>query len=464
MMIGWVWRSLIALVLLAGPAAAANLGQVPWGAATLWPPQGTTAFGPPSKIWPTTLPDGTKLNCSGTASNCAQELLDAMVTKGSTDIYGGGGSVGSNAVTAFTGTLNVPVLREAYVHLHGGGLFQTGNPTPGTPAVTIDSMVEGSFVVEGGQIASATATSAGGGTQSGSAPVVLLDPHTVLPIEGFIGIGASHLELGNVAVQWNSGQSDSCVEASLLHGGITRSYIGATEINGGGPSPTTTGCKYGYLIARQPGGGSPNAYVQNLHVLPFVHLFSDAGIQEGLTADDAAAIIQNVYLAGGIGPRGAASGCVSSGARGGLFLIGGCDNSEGTVQYGLATASSASDIYANLGVWATSSAITAAVNWTTASNSYAYIRQVTTSGGSITKLCQDGGSNNLCQRGATLYGASGLTFVTVDAGGNQTGGSILTGTGLTIPSMQTTTAGAGKKALCMDGGTGAFFVSTTASC
>jgi hypothetical protein len=274
--------------LLADNAGLSALA-VPHGAVVMYPGGAVAPLVP----WKGIGVGATAISTSGTTTSGFNEISAQMRAQPtpSMQIYGYGSDSVSTGIFGST-PLIVPWLRDQSIHAYGtfwGGTSLT------TPALDLDSMVQGAFINEGGQIASA----AGTGIATANAASVFINPTSTLEPEGFIGIAASQIQLGNLGVNASLGSSVNATLAMNFAspgGGMNSTTLEALEINGfdgAGNVPIVNNCVQ--VVA------PTQAFIENFVHMADIHGCANVGWAEGTATGQAPYLFSNIeffnYLA-----------------------------------------------------------------------------------------------------------------------------------------------------------------------
>jgi hypothetical protein len=243
------------------------------------------------------------------------------------EIWGVGGTDAIDDFILANEAIVFPPLRNQSVKLHSAGIYSGG--TNNGPAVTLDSMVEASFRAEGSQIGSVPTHGAAGTC------AVLIQPKTALPIEGFVGVTVSTIELGNISQAPIDGfEPNATLVVDCTHGNVQDNRIYADEISGAGPSATSLS-QFGLQIVNT---SSTYGFTGNHFECPYIHLTWGAGLRIGNNTSTDYVCFGNTYQIGEISPQKVGSNpcygvdCYGNNEK---IFVGEIDNLAGSVDIGI---------------------------------------------------------------------------------------------------------------------------------
>ena len=242
----------------------ANLSDLATGCVRMYPPLGS-AFNLPATVpWTVLTPDSSPVpNIGSTQTNGFNETEAYCFTKGwSLEVCGfgeqGGGTTTSSMTAALgSGGFIIKPMAQRFI-LFRGVIMQSFD----TNCMTVDSMVEAEILSHAAQF------SAQGGTGCNTWNV---KPRTALPVEGFVGINASHIQFGSCSMQ-SSGTGNANIVFDATSGGINASLFEGLELNGAGAGGATG--NYGIQVV-----SGVNAMGGCLFHFPLIHLHKIAGIK-----------------------------------------------------------------------------------------------------------------------------------------------------------------------------------------
>lgn len=136
-------------------------------------------------------------------------------------------------------------------------------------------------------------------TYQGNGDAVSFAPHSALPVDTTIGIGASRIYIGAIACP--GGSPDSCVHFDTTNGSIISGHYEFEELNGAAAVGSPPKADYGIKVS------IPSAsYAFNFNTIRAnaIHEVIVAGVQAGLSTTYADNITSNSYLIGQIQTNG----------------------------------------------------------------------------------------------------------------------------------------------------------------
>lgn len=136
-------------------------------------------------------------------------------------------------------------------------------------------------------------------TYQGNGDAVVFAPHTALPVDTTIGIGASRIYI--CAIACPGGSPDSCVHFDTTNGSIISGHYEFEELNGAAAVGSPPKADYGIKVS------VPSAsYAFNFNTIRAnaIHEVIVAGVQAGLSTTHADNITSNSYLIGQIQTNG----------------------------------------------------------------------------------------------------------------------------------------------------------------
>jgi hypothetical protein len=266
--------------------------------------------------WTVQRPDGVSQDCTHTTSSCLWETLQSVGSTFSLDLWGPGGALGSDTAIRVATMVSFPTLRNQYFRSHGGSIYGDATSLQ-TAVISIDSMVEAEFILDGAQI---------GMTQRGAySETVLIKPQTDLPKEGFKAIADSQIKLGNVSRE-GDGWATVLIDVSI--GNIVNTTLEALEINGAGSTATPHSDNCVFIV--NPNRSIGTGFQWNFVHINAIHLCKSAGWQEGGSTTAADLLHHNTIFIDHISPAGAnAVGFDTFGSYDNVSVN--VDNLEGTV-------------------------------------------------------------------------------------------------------------------------------------
>jgi len=362
-------------------------------------------------------PDNSVVNCAGTTSNCFNETLAKLRTAPNPSIeFAGSGETLANIQITTSGSITVPYLRNQTVHGYGAGIYSTAN---NLPALTLDSMAEGSFIIEGGQIAGASGT-----TATAPSAAVQIHPHTTVQPENITAVFSSIIQLGNLSLNTSLGSANQTLFLNMTDGGFIGNTLSAIEVN-------CTGNGAGGVAAIGALVSAPTPTISfthnNIHI-GTIHQCPGAAWQEGVNAGEGANIWGNIITIDKIAPNGASSTGFSTYASNDTITINVSDE-EGPVGTCLTLQSSATNNKVQLDCAAGATTITNGVTLGAGATGNTIAM---TGRGTITTLFNDvsGGVNTYSYNGNVIQefkGVGGTQQFNYQTPTSATNGTLLSG-------------------------------------
>lgn len=136
-------------------------------------------------------------------------------------------------------------------------------------------------------------------TYQGNGDAVSFAPHSALPVDTTIGIGASRIYIGSIACP--GGSPDSCVHFDTTNGSIISAHFEFEELNGAAAVGSPPKADYGIKVSVP---SSSYAFEFNTIRANAIHEVILAGVQAGLSTTHADNIAANSYLIGQIQTNG----------------------------------------------------------------------------------------------------------------------------------------------------------------